>query len=57
MAKSCLYYGVRTAAEPPERPACAEEDSVPAPMLKVGDITRTLRSDYLAEVRPKKKAA
>ena len=25
--------------------------------FKVGDITRTLRSDYLAEVRPKKKAA
>jgi len=25
--------------------------------FKVGDISRTLRSDYLAEVRPKKKAA
>ena len=25
--------------------------------FKVGDTTRTLRSDYLAEVRPKKKAA
>jgi branched-chain amino acid aminotransferase len=25
--------------------------------FKVGDITRTLRADYLAEVRPKKKAA
>jgi branched-chain amino acid aminotransferase len=25
--------------------------------FKVGDMTRTLRSDYLAEVRPKKKAA
>jgi branched-chain amino acid aminotransferase len=25
--------------------------------FKVGELTRTLRSDYLAEVQPKKKAA